>query len=191
MSVNRRHPRCPGSSSHDPGSTNAIESANAHIRKGRPGPRALPERDPSPEERLHGADGAWTQTVKLPRSDRHGRACGLCRRLGEVSRCLGGVSTLEVGGAELAVRRVPETGPVPDGAALTVSCAKAWASDAYQRVCARAHQVHGAIGFTAEHDLHLYLEHAMSAAQAFGDTDLHLGRVADALGLPRQHPQPH
>ncbi|MFI7120158.1 acyl-CoA dehydrogenase family protein [Amycolatopsis sp. NPDC049868] len=72
-----------------------------------------------------------------------------------------------------------------DDTAMTVSSAKSWVSDAYQRVCALGHQVHGAIGFTAEHDLHLYLLHATSSALAFGDADTHLDRVADALGLPR------
>lgn len=71
-----------------------------------------------------------------------------------------------------------------DDVALTVASAKSWVSDAYQRVCALGHQVHGAVGFTAEHDLHLYLLHATSSALAFGDADTHLDRVADALGLP-------
>ncbi|SEP52392.1 acyl-CoA dehydrogenase family protein [Amycolatopsis saalfeldensis] len=75
--------------------------------------------------------------------------------------------------------------PAGDGTALTVSAAKSWVSEAYQRVCARGHQVHGAIGFTAEHDLHRYSRHALSASLAFGDADVHTGRVADALGLPR------
>jgi 3-oxocholest-4-en-26-oyl-CoA dehydrogenase beta subunit len=66
-----------------------------------------------------------------------------------------------------------------------VALAKSWVSDAYQRVCALGHQVHGAIGFTAEHDLHHYLQHATSAALAFGDGDFHADRVADRIGLPR------
>jgi alkylation response protein AidB-like acyl-CoA dehydrogenase len=70
--------------------------------------------------------------------------------------------------------------------ALTVATAKAWVSDAYQRVVALGHQVHGAIGFTGEHDLHHYLRHAISAALAFGDGDFHTDRVADQLGLPER-----
>ncbi|MFD7668579.1 acyl-CoA dehydrogenase family protein [Streptomyces sp. NPDC059788] len=81
--------------------------------------------------------------------------------------------------------------PEPSDVALPVSCAKAWVSEAYQRVCALGHQVHGAIGFTAEHDLHLYLQHSMSAALAFGDTETHTRRVADRLGLPRHGGHPH
>lgn len=63
-------------------------------------------------------------------------------------------------------------------AATEVSVAKSWVSEAYERVCALGHQVHGAIGFTAEHALHHYTRHAMSSALAFGDADTHLDRLA-------------
>ncbi|MQA95947.1 MAG: acyl-CoA dehydrogenase [Streptosporangiales bacterium] len=69
-------------------------------------------------------------------------------------------------------------------ATAEVSMAKAWVSEAYERVCALGHQVHGAIGFTAEHDLHRYSAHATAAALTFGDGDHHWDRVADHLGLP-------
>jgi alkylation response protein AidB-like acyl-CoA dehydrogenase len=68
-------------------------------------------------------------------------------------------------------------------ATAEVSVAKAWVSEAYERVCALGHQVHGAIGFTEEHDLHHYTRHAMSSAIAFGDADTHIDRVATHLGL--------
>ncbi len=70
-------------------------------------------------------------------------------------------------------------------AATEVSMAKAWVSEAAERVCARGHQVHGAIGFTREHDLHLYSRHAMAAALSFGDGDHHWERLARDLDLPR------
>lgn len=70
-------------------------------------------------------------------------------------------------------------------AAESVAMAKGWVSDAYRRVCALGHQVHGAIGFTAEHELHLYLRHAISRELAFGDGAHHWGRIADHLGLPQ------
>jgi alkylation response protein AidB-like acyl-CoA dehydrogenase len=56
-------------------------------------------------------------------------------------------------------------------------------SEAYERVCALGHQVHGAIGFTKEHDLHFYSRHAMASSLAFGDGDHHLDHLADRLGL--------
>ncbi|MFC6883349.1 MULTISPECIES: acyl-CoA dehydrogenase family protein [Actinomadura] len=69
-------------------------------------------------------------------------------------------------------------------AAREVATAKAWVSAAYERVCALGHQVHGAIGFTREHDLHLFARHATASALAFGDEDHHLAALADGLGLP-------
>jgi alkylation response protein AidB-like acyl-CoA dehydrogenase len=68
-------------------------------------------------------------------------------------------------------------------AAAELSVAKSWVSDAYQRVCALGHQVHGAIGFTAEHDLHYYTRHAASSALSFGDADSHTDRIAANLGI--------
>ena len=64
-----------------------------------------------------------------------------------------------------------------------VATAKAWVSEAYQRVCALGHQCHGAIGFTKEHNMQLYSRRAKAAELAFGDADLHLEKVADAIGL--------
>lgn len=68
-------------------------------------------------------------------------------------------------------------------ATTELSLAKSWVSDAYQRVCALGHQVHGAIGFTAEHDLHYYTRHATAAALAFGDAGVHTEKVAASLGI--------
>jgi alkylation response protein AidB-like acyl-CoA dehydrogenase len=68
-------------------------------------------------------------------------------------------------------------------AATEVAVAKSYVSEAYQRVCALGHQVHGAIGFTAEHDLHHYTRHAMSAALSFGDATHHTEELARILGI--------
>ncbi len=64
-----------------------------------------------------------------------------------------------------------------------VAIAKAWVSDAYRRVCALAHQSHGAIGFTKEYDLQLYTRRAKAAELAYGDGDYHREVVAQGLGL--------
>jgi len=68
-------------------------------------------------------------------------------------------------------------------AAAEVSMAKAWVSDAYQRVCGLGHQVHGAIGFTREHDLQLYSRSAKAAEISFGDGDYHREKVAQWLAI--------
>jgi len=54
-----------------------------------------------------------------------------------------------------------------------VSVAKAWVSAAYQRVCSTAHQTHGAIGFTKEHDLQLYTRRAKIQELNYGDVNFH------------------
>ncbi len=54
-----------------------------------------------------------------------------------------------------------------------ISIAKAWISQAYRRVCATAHQCHGAIGFTKEHDLQLYTRRAKVQELSYGDTNYH------------------
>jgi alkylation response protein AidB-like acyl-CoA dehydrogenase len=64
-----------------------------------------------------------------------------------------------------------------------VSMAKAWTGAAYRRVCRLGHQIHGAIGYTHEHDLHLYFRHAAASDLAFGDSDYHREQVAQQLGL--------
>ena len=66
-------------------------------------------------------------------------------------------------------------------AAREVSMAKVWLSDAYPRVCALAHQCHGAIGFTREHDLQLYTRRARIQEQAFGDAQYHRKLLAQSL----------
>ena len=58
-------------------------------------------------------------------------------------------------------------------AQLEVSMAKAWVSAAYGRVCATAHQCHGAIGFTKEHDLQLYTRRAKAQELTYGDANFH------------------
>ena len=63
------------------------------------------------------------------------------------------------------------------------SMAKAWCSDAFRRVTATGQQVHGAIGFTEEHDLHLYYKNAKSWELLFGDRDVHCEIVAKQMGL--------
>ena len=64
-----------------------------------------------------------------------------------------------------------------------VAMAKAWVSDAYHRVCMTAHQCHGAIGFTKEHDLQLYSRRAKVGELMFGDSEHHMEKVAAAVGL--------
>jgi alkylation response protein AidB-like acyl-CoA dehydrogenase len=64
-----------------------------------------------------------------------------------------------------------------------VSMAKAMASEAAGFVGRQALQCHGAIGYTVEADLHLYLKRAWALAVAWGDAAWHRARVGEALGI--------
>jgi len=64
-----------------------------------------------------------------------------------------------------------------------ISVIKGWLSEAYRRVAAQSHQIHGAIGFTKDHDLELYFRRAKAGELYFGDADFHREIVAQQLGL--------
>jgi len=59
-----------------------------------------------------------------------------------------------------------------------VARAKVLAGEASEVVGAVALQCHGAIGYTVEHDLHLYLKRTLSLSRAWGDRHHHTEQVA-------------
>jgi alkylation response protein AidB-like acyl-CoA dehydrogenase len=59
--------------------------------------------------------------------------------------------------------------------------AKAWGSDAFNALAAEAIQLHGGVGFTWEHDAHLYFRRARFDAAFLGDASFHRERVATLL----------
>jgi alkylation response protein AidB-like acyl-CoA dehydrogenase len=79
--------------------------------------------------------------------------------------------------AAWALDHEPETGP------LAAAMAKAYASDAGWRVPAASLQVHGGIGFTWEHDLHLWLKRGKANAYLWGDARWQRERVAELAGV--------
>ena len=68
-------------------------------------------------------------------------------------------------------------------ATMDVAIAKAWTSEAYGRVTLLAHQIFGAIGFTMDHDIHLFYRRAKAGEIMFGDGDFQRAIVASELGL--------
>jgi alkylation response protein AidB-like acyl-CoA dehydrogenase len=66
---------------------------------------------------------------------------------------------------------------------LAAAMAKAYVSDAFRRAAADAIQIHGGIGFTWEHDAHLYFKRAKSSEMLLGDATLHRERVAQLIDL--------
>jgi alkylation response protein AidB-like acyl-CoA dehydrogenase len=61
--------------------------------------------------------------------------------------------------------------------------AKAWVSDAYQRVVTLGTQSHGGVSIMEDHDLPLYFRRAKAAELAFGDARFHRKTVARHLGF--------
>ncbi|WP_280490080.1 acyl-CoA dehydrogenase family protein [Nocardia carnea] len=71
------------------------------------------------------------------------------------------------------------------GDAARAACvAAAYTAAGAGEVAARALQTHGGIGFTWEHDLHLYLRRAEADAVLYGDPALHRDRLCTLLRQP-------
>ncbi len=66
----------------------------------------------------------------------------------------------------------------PRDASRAAAMAKARLCDVYSRTTNRAVQMHGGIGFTWEHDLHLWFKRAKWNETAFGDPTFHRERIA-------------
>jgi alkylation response protein AidB-like acyl-CoA dehydrogenase len=71
----------------------------------------------------------------------------------------------------------------PDELSRSASIAKAYASDAFVAIGIEGVQLHGAIGFTAEYDVQLFLKRSKWARPMFGDSDYHYERIAALGGL--------
>ena len=69
---------------------------------------------------------------------------------------------------------------VPE-AHLAACMAKAYCSDAYRYVSAEGIQIHGGIGFTWEHDMHLYFKRAKGSEVTFGDATWNRELVAQLV----------
>jgi alkylation response protein AidB-like acyl-CoA dehydrogenase len=69
----------------------------------------------------------------------------------------------------------------PDELPLAASVAKAYCGDAYSRVALTGILVHGGIGFTWEHDMHLYYKRAKANELFLGDPSHHREIVAKLI----------
>jgi alkylation response protein AidB-like acyl-CoA dehydrogenase len=68
-------------------------------------------------------------------------------------------------------------------APLAAAMAKAYTSDAYRHTAGEGIQIHGGIGFTWEHDMHLYFKRAKSSEVTFGDATWNREIVAQLIDL--------
>jgi len=79
---------------------------------------------------------------------------------------------------EWAAEAIKENNP---DAATAVSMAKSFCGDTCKKVVAEGIQMHGGIGFTWDHDMHLYFKRVWTSDNAFGDGNYHRELVAKAL----------
>jgi alkylation response protein AidB-like acyl-CoA dehydrogenase len=66
---------------------------------------------------------------------------------------------------------------------VTACLAKAYCSEAYFHAAAENIQIHGGIGFTWEHDAHLYFKRAKSSELILGDPAYHRELLAQRIGI--------
>jgi alkylation response protein AidB-like acyl-CoA dehydrogenase len=95
------------------------------------------------------------------------------------------ILAVEIDAAREAVLLAAEvlTAGDPADAELVASLAKSAAGDTFRRAVADAVQIHGGIGYTDEHDAHLYFKRARVDERLLGTADEHRHRIAEALGV--------
>jgi len=70
-----------------------------------------------------------------------------------------------------------------EGTAMAAAMAKSYCSEAYFHAANDNIQIHGGMGFTWEHNAHLYFKRAKASEALFGSPVMHRERVAAALGI--------
>jgi len=66
---------------------------------------------------------------------------------------------------------------------IATSVAKAAAGDCQRLIGKEGIQIHGSVGYTWEHDMHLYVKRMKSGEAQFGTSATHRARIADQLGV--------
>jgi len=64
-----------------------------------------------------------------------------------------------------------------------IGMAKVMVGEAGRKATTTGHRIFGAIGFTMEHDLHLYHRRSLANDLIFGDSEFHYEQIARGLGL--------
>ena len=98
----------------------------------------------------------------------------LQHRMAEMHVLVESARSLSYAAAEALQQQVPDAG-------LRAAAAKAYCSEALQRVSAEMIQLHGAIGMTWEHQAHRYFKRGHGAAMLLGTPASHTSRIAAAV----------
>ena len=87
----------------------------------------------------------------------------------------------DVEAATALAHRLARAADTGEDLGLPASAAKALCSETFFTVAARMIQIYGGIGFTWEHDAHLYYRRAKATELLFGDANWHRRRVGELL----------
>jgi alkylation response protein AidB-like acyl-CoA dehydrogenase len=130
-------------------------------------------------EQLGGAEACLELTVGYLKERRQfGRAIGSFQAVKHA--CADLLVLVET--CRSAVVRARDAVGSAEGLAEAASVAQVWCSEAYRSVTAETVQLHGGIGFTWEHDAHLYFRRARADAVLLGGAAHHRERLATLLG---------
>ncbi|GAA2634339.1 acyl-CoA dehydrogenase family protein [Streptomyces vastus] len=130
-------------------------------------------------EQLGGAQAALDMTVAHVRDrTQFGRAIGGFQAIKHTCADM----LLQVEAARSAVVRAVRAADSPESLAEAAAVAQAWCGEAFVSVAAECVQLHGGMGFTWEHDAHLYFRRAQSDAVLLGGAAHHRERLAGLLG---------
>ncbi|MER5176994.1 acyl-CoA dehydrogenase family protein [Streptomyces sp. NPDC002896] len=130
-------------------------------------------------EQLGGAQAALDMTVAHVRDRmQFGRAVGSFQAVKHTCADM----LLQVEASRSAVVRAVRAAGSPESLAEAAAVAQAWCGEAFAYVAAECVQLHGGMGFTWEHDAHLYFRRAQSDAVLLGGAAHHRERLAGLLG---------
>ncbi|MFD9396718.1 acyl-CoA dehydrogenase family protein [Streptomyces sp. NPDC060000] len=130
-------------------------------------------------EQLGGAQAALDLTVAHVRERRQfGRSIGSFQAVKHTCADM----LLQVESARSAVIRAVRAAGAPEALAEAAAVAQSWCGEAFTFVSAECVQLHGGMGFTWEHDAHLYFRRAQSDAVLLGGAAHHRERLAGLLG---------
>ena len=128
------------------------------------------------------ADAAGLSRAALPALDQT-RQLARLEFAGVTARLIGspgdGAAALDRALDVAAVALAEDSAEIP----VLASLVKAYASETYFHVAAENIQIHGGIGFTWEHDAHLYFKRAKASELFLGDGAYHRERLAARIGL--------
>jgi alkylation response protein AidB-like acyl-CoA dehydrogenase len=129
-------------------------------------------------EQLGGAQACLDMTVEYVKARRQfGREIGSFQAIKH--RCADMLAQVEY--CRTAVWRAVEAENDPDALAEAAAVAQAWCSEAFVAVAGETVHLHGGMGFTWEHDAHLFFRRARADAVAFGSVAHHRERLAQLL----------